>query len=69
MNEKEKDQEAVVDAVNKEMNKISVIDSSKVDKITVGSQHVKELMKDPRFVNLKPCILFPDEEKMIVFDF
>lgn len=69
MNEKEKDQESVIETVNKEMNKISVVDASKVDKITVPTDHVKELMKDPRFVNLKPCILFPDEEKMIVFDF
>ena len=37
MNEKEKDQESVGETVKKEMNKISVMDSSKVDKITVPS--------------------------------
>ena len=68
MSEKETDQQLDLTKVSKELQKINVIDSHNVAKISVPSGSVGNMINDPRIAGLKPCLYFPDQEKMIVFD-
>ena len=68
MSEKETDQQLDAAKVSKELQKINVIDSQNVAKISVPSASIDQMINDPRIAGLKPCLYFPDQEKMIVFD-
>jgi hypothetical protein len=38
-----------------------VIDSKSVNKITASSAEIKNIMDDPIYGNLKPCLFFPEQ--------
>lgn len=54
--------------VTKELGKISVIDSTDVNRISVSSKDIEKIMDEGNIGDLKPCLYFPEQEKMIIFD-
>lgn len=58
----------LADKVNKELEKISVISAIDINRIHVSPDTIKKILDEGKIGELKPCLFFPEQEKMIIFD-